>query len=73
MIKAVLFDEKRMLPCAAFLNGEYGMKDVYMGVPVILGEEGVEKIVEVKLANEEKAQLRKSYASVKKLIQKLSL
>ncbi len=73
MIKSVLLDEKRMLPCAAFLNGEYGMKDVYMGVPVILGEEGVEKIVEVKLAKEEKAQLRKSYASVKKLIQKLSL
>lgn len=73
MIKSILLDEKRMLPCAAYLNGEYGIKDIYMGVPVILGKEGVEKIVEVKLTKEEKAQFRKSCASVRKLLKKLSI
>jgi malate dehydrogenase len=72
MIKSILLDEKRLLPCAAFLNGEYGIKDIYMGVPVILGETGVEKIVEVKLTKEEKAQFRKSSASVRKLVEKLT-
>jgi len=71
MIKAVLLDEKRVLPCAAYLNGEYGIKDLYMGVPVILGKEGVEKVVEIKLAKEEKAQFKKSCKSVRKLIEKL--
>ncbi|HZV47740.1 MAG TPA: malate dehydrogenase [Thermodesulfovibrionales bacterium] len=73
MVKSILLDEKRVLPCAAFLNGEYGIKDIYMGVPVILGEKGVEKIVEVKLTKEEKAQFRKSSATVKKLVEKLSI
>jgi malate dehydrogenase len=73
MVKSILLDEKRMLPCAAFLNGEYGIRDIYMGVPVILGAEGVEKIVEVKLTKEEKAQFRKSSATVKKLVEKLSV
>lgn len=73
MVKAILLDEKRMLPCAAYLNGEYGIKDVYMGVPVVLGQEGAERIVEVKLAREEKMQVRKSYASVQKLIKTLNL
>jgi malate dehydrogenase len=73
MVRAILLDEKRMFPCAAYLNGEYGMKDVYLGVPVILGREGVEKVVEVKLTKEEKAQFKKSCASVRKLIKKLLL
>ncbi|MFZ5907443.1 MAG: malate dehydrogenase [Nitrospirota bacterium] len=73
MVKAILLDEKRMLPCAAYLNGEYGIKDVYMGVPVVLGQEGAERIVEVKLAREEKMRVRKSYASVQKLIKTLNL
>jgi malate dehydrogenase len=73
MIKSILNDERRMLPCAAYLNGEYGMKDIYMGVPVILGKEGIEKIVEFKLSKEEKAQFRKSCSSVKKLIKKLHI
>ncbi|HMK48976.1 MAG TPA: malate dehydrogenase [Thermodesulfovibrionales bacterium] len=71
MVRAILLDEKRMLPCAAYLNGEYGAKDLYMGVPVILGKEGVEKVVEVKLEKEEKARFRKSCDSVKGLIEKL--
>jgi len=72
MVKSILLDEKRMLPCAAFLNGEYGLKDVYMGVPVILGKEGVEKVVEVKLTKEEKSLFRKSSASVRKLVERLT-
>jgi malate dehydrogenase len=73
MIKSILLDEKRMIPCAAYLNGEYGMKDVYLGVPVILGREGVERVVEIKLTKEERAQFKESCASVRKLIKKLSL
>lgn len=73
MVKSILFDEKRMLPCAAYLNGEYGIKDIYAGVPVILGKEGVEKVVEIKLTKEEKAQFKESCTSVRKLIKKLSI
>lgn len=73
MVKAILLDEKRVLPCAAFLNGEYGVKDIYMGVPVILGKEGVEKIVKVKLLGDEKARFRKSCTSVRTLIKKLQI
>ena len=73
MIKSILLDEKRMLPCAAYLNGEYGIKDIYLGVPVVLGKDGVEKIVEVKLTKDEKSRLRESCKSVKKLIKKLSI
>jgi len=72
MVKSILLDERRTLPCAAYLNGEYGVKDLYMGVPVILGKEGVEKVIEVKLTKEEKAQFKKSCASVRKLVEKLT-
>ena len=65
MIRSILFDEKRMFPCAAYLNGEYGMKDIYLGVPVILGREGVERVVEIKLTKEERAQLKESCSAVK--------
>ncbi|MEW6585141.1 MAG: malate dehydrogenase [Nitrospirota bacterium] len=73
MVKSILMDEKRLLPCAAYLNGEYGIKDTYMGVPAILGKEGVEKIMEVKLTKEEKTQFKKSYASVQKLLKQLGI
>ncbi|HBG92766.1 MAG: malate dehydrogenase [Nitrospirae bacterium RIFOXYB2_FULL_43_5] len=73
MIKSILLDEKRLIPCAAYLNGEYGMKDVYLGVPVILGREGVERVFEIKLTKEERAQLKESCSAVKKLIKKLSI
>ena len=62
-----------MFPCAAYLNGEYGMKDIYLGVPVILGREGVERVVEIKLTKEERAQLKESCSAVKKLVKKLSI
>lgn len=73
MIKSILLDEKRLLPCSAYLNGEYGVKDIYAGVPVILGQDGVNKIIEVKLSKGEKMQFRKSCASVRKLIKRLSI
>lgn len=72
MIKSVLLDEKRLLPCAAYLHGEYAVKGLYMGVPVVLGKDGVEKIIEVRLSKTEKAQFRKSCASVRQLIKRLS-
>ena len=64
MVEAVLLDRKRILPCAAYLNGEYGVKGIYMGVPVKLGAKGVEKIIEIKLTNEERAMFDKSASSV---------
>lgn len=73
MAEAVLKDKKRLLPCAAFLNGEYGLKDVYIGVPVILGAGGVEKIIEVQLTEEEKRALHTSAEAVRKNIEKLKL
>jgi len=68
MAEAYLLDQKRLLPCAAYLTGEYGYKDLYMGVPVVIGGKGVEKIVEVALSNDEKAMLAKSAASVQGIV-----
>jgi malate dehydrogenase len=68
MAEAYLLDQKRLLPCAAYLTGEYGYKDLYMGVPVIIGGGGVEKIVEIALSNDEKAMLAKSAASVQGIV-----
>jgi malate dehydrogenase len=65
MAEAIAKDEKRLVPAAAYLNGEYGASDVYCGVPVILGRGGVEKIVEVNLSTDEKAALARSIDSVK--------
>ncbi len=69
MTEAFLRDEKRMLPAAAYLEGEYGYNDLYMGVPVIIGGGGVEKIVTIELRPEEKAMLDKSAAAVRELIE----
>jgi malate dehydrogenase len=65
MIEAVLRDKKRILPCTAYLDGEYGWKGIFMGVPVKLGEGGAEKIIELNLTPEEKAALDKSAQDVK--------
>ena len=72
MAKSYLKDEKKILPCAAYLNGEYGVKNIYAGVPVIIGKDGVEKINEVDLDEKEKAQFMNSIDSVKKLWQAAS-
>ncbi len=67
MADSFLNDKKEELPCAAFLDGEYGVKNIYAGVPVIIGKNGVEKIVEIKLSSEEKGQFDKSIKAVKDL------
>jgi malate dehydrogenase len=67
MIEAILKDKKKILPCAAYLEGEYGIKGLYVGVPVKLGAKGIEQIIEIKLTPEEKAGLEKSAAAVKEL------
>lgn len=71
MAEAILKDQKRVAPCAAYLDGEYGYEGIYLGVPVLLGEGGVEKIFEIDLSADEKAQLDKSAAAVKSLIETL--
>ena len=61
--------KKKELPCAAYLNGEYGIKDIYAGVPVIIGKNGVEKIIEIELSSKEKNQFDKSIKAVKDLFE----
>jgi malate dehydrogenase len=73
MAESYLKDKKRMLPCAAYLNGQYGMKDIFVGVPVVIGANGVEKIVEIELNASEKAEFEKSADSVRKLMQEVKL
>jgi malate dehydrogenase len=68
MAQSYLRDKKRVLPIAAYVNGQYGIKDLYVGVPAVIGEKGVERIVELNLTAEEKAALMKSADSVKGLI-----
>ncbi|MDR3765163.1 MAG: malate dehydrogenase [Acidobacteriota bacterium] len=67
MVEAILKDKKKILPCAVYLEGEYGVKGLFVGVPVKLGANGLEKIIEIKLTDEEQAKLNKSAASVKDL------
>ena len=67
MVDAILNDKKKILPCAAYLQGEYGINNLYVGVPVVLGHGGVEKIIELKLTAEEAAALKKSSDSVAEL------
>ena len=67
MAESYLKDLKKQLPCAAYLNGEYGFKDIYAGVPVIIGKNGVEKIIEIKLSKDEKNDFGKSIEAVKDL------
>ena len=67
MVEAILKDKKKILPCAAYLQGEYGITGLYVGVPVKLGAKGIEQIIEIKLTPEEKAGLDKSAAAVKEL------
>jgi malate dehydrogenase len=69
MAESYLLDKKRVLPCAVLLNGEYGQKDFYVGVPVVIGGKGVERILEVQFTPEEKAAFDKSCDAVKKLIE----
>jgi len=69
MAEAYLRDKKRVLPCAACLDGQYGVRDLYVGVPVVIGAGGVERIVEIALDREEKAAFDKSVGAVRELIE----
>jgi len=68
MVKAILFDKKEVLPCAAYLEGEYGIEGVYVGVPVKLGANGIEEVIEFDLAEDELTALRRSADSVRELV-----
>ena len=67
MAESYLKDLKKQLPCAVYLNGEYGTKDIYAGVPVIISSKGVEKIIEIALTDDEKINFEKSVIAVKDL------
>ena len=69
MAEAYLLDQKRLLACAALLDGQYGYRDLYLGVPVVVGAGGLEKIVDIGLNADEKAALEKSAASVRKVVE----
>ena len=70
MVESYLYDEKKILPCSAFLNGEYGVKGLFVGVPVIIGEKGIEKIIELDLSNQSKKEFQKSVEAVEQLVKK---
>jgi malate dehydrogenase len=67
-VESILKDKKKVLPCAALLEGEYGIRDLFVGVPVKLGARGIEKIYTIQLTSEEQSMLDKSAAAVKELI-----
>ncbi|MCL5773937.1 MAG: malate dehydrogenase [Firmicutes bacterium] len=73
IVEAVVKDKKRVLPCAAYLNGQFGLKGIFMGVPAKIGAHGVEEILEFELNNEEKKAFYESAESVRKLVEKLNV
>ena len=73
MVESILKDKKKILPCSVYLEGEYGIQGVFVGVPVKLGARGVEQIIEIKLTPEEDAALKKSAAGVKELVEVMKL
>jgi malate dehydrogenase len=72
MVEAVITDRKHLAPCAAYVRGEYGINDLFIGVPAILGKNGVERIVELDLADDERAQLLASADAVRKGVEELN-
>ena len=68
MVECILLDKKKILPCSVYLQGEYGVRDLFVGVPVKLGARGVEEIIQIKLTPDEDAALKKSAAAVKELV-----
>ncbi len=73
MAEAYLKDKKRVFPCAAHLDGEYGVEDLYVGVPVVIGAGGVERIVEIELDPDERAMFDRSVAAVRGLVDAIAL
>ena len=70
MLESFLLNQRKLLPCSAFLNGEYGHKEIFVGVPVIIGKNGIEEIIELKLSNDSKIEFDKSVESVNSLVKK---
>jgi len=73
MAESYLLDQKRVMPCAVYLTGQYGVKDYFLGVPAVIGAGGIERVIEVTLSEEEKAQLAKSLEAVKGLVKDTGL
>jgi malate dehydrogenase len=73
MAESYLLDKRRIFPCAAYCNGEYGVQDMYVGVPIIIGRNGVEKVVEISLNTAEKQMFDHSVESVRQLLEKIHL
>lgn len=73
MVDSILFDKKMVMPCAVYLQGEYGIRDLFVGVPVKLGAKGVEQIVEIRLTDQEQALLQKSADAVKELVEVMGI
>jgi malate dehydrogenase len=72
MIESFLNDKKRLMPCAALLSGEYGVDNLFLGVPVIIGKDGIEKVIELPLSQNEKKEFDKSVQSVQKCVNEVN-
>src|SRR3954471_11382907 len=72
MVDSIVLDQKRVLPCAALCQGEYGINDLFVGVPVKLGRDGIEEIIEIDLSDEEKQELQQSAGAVKELVEAMA-
>jgi malate dehydrogenase len=68
VVESILLDRRRLIPCAAYLEGEYGVQGLYVGVPVVIGASGIEKIIEITLTSEESAAFKKSADAVQELV-----
>ena len=68
MVECILLDKKKILPCSVYLQGEYGVRDLFVGVPCKLGSRGLEQIIQIKLTPDEDAAFKKSAAAVKELV-----
>ena len=73
MVDSIVLDQKRVLPCAALLEGEYGIDGLYMGVPCRLGAGGLEQVIEIELTDEEQAELERSADAVRELVDVMGL
>jgi malate dehydrogenase len=73
MVDSILMDRRKILPCAAYLQGEYGIRDLFVGVPVKLGSRGIEQVIELKLTESERAMLQKSADSVAELVRVMKI
>ena len=71
MVESILKDQKRVLPCATYLSGEYGYSDIFIGVPAVLGAHGIEKVIEMELTEEERTLFNRTAEHVKELVEKL--